>query len=117
MACNVILNLILARKIGIQGIAVATSLASILFLTLLTVCFERRLVWPLGRFLAVLLCGALALGFGLAKLVEKVDSAALRILLILILGSGGWLAWLWLFSESRSILRTAIESVRGRFSR
>lgn len=116
LACNVILNIILAQVMGIQGIAVATSVASILFFSLLVVWFEKRLVGPLSRFLGILLCGGLLLAVGLSRVAAAADHAAFRILLVAILGGGGWLGWLWLFSETRDILRAAAEAVRGRLS-
>jgi putative peptidoglycan lipid II flippase len=117
LACNIVLNIILARIMGIQGIAVATSVASMLFLSLLVVWFDKGLVRSLSRFLGILLCGALPLGIGLARLTETVSSPGVRIVLVVILGGGGWLAWLWLFSESRNMVRAAAETIRGRFSR
>ncbi len=104
LGCNIILNITLSRIIGIEGIAVATSVANILFFLLLILFLDKKLTLELLRFMGFLLTGVVILGYGLFLLRTHLPNLAQRMAIIILLGTILWLGWLMLSSESRVLM-------------
>jgi len=105
LGCNIVLNIILSRIIGIEGIAVATSVANILFFLLLIFFLDKKLTLKLFRITSFLFSGVVMLGYGLLQLKSQMANLAQRIIVITLLETILWVGWLMLSSDCRILLR------------
>lgn len=114
---NAVLNVVLSRMIGVQGIAVATSVASVLYFALLVGALNRGFAAKTARLCAVVLPGALVVAALLNPFRAAPLLPAIRLVLMLIAVSAGLIGWLLAFPVSRTVLVPLVRDLRRRITK
>jgi putative peptidoglycan lipid II flippase len=113
LTTNVVLNIIFSRIWGVKGIAAATSVANILFFSLLVLGLNRDLAGRVFGLIGILIPGGCCLAYLLPFISSGIDNIAVRLTVSLAVSAAGLGLWMAVFPAGRSVLRgIAVEIYR-----
>ncbi len=105
LTLNIILNIYLGRILGIQGIAIATSLSYILYYILLSTFFDKKMIPALLKFMTLMFIGALLLLVIIYLVCSKIENMFFRLGICFFMSVVGWGIWSMAFPQSRLLLK------------